>query len=252
MRLHFQHLRDTANVGDRYCSPFDYFDWGDATVSDLRADDTPDYDVGIYGGGKIFRGLASYKGVRTGKDLLNIAWGVGTVQSFPLSLSYARARRRMDLVGSRDYGDKRYDYAPCASCMSPFFDAPEEPEHDVVFYAHGGKTEKMGLDIPAHIPVLTNNCDDLETALRFIASGRTVVSNSYHGVYWALLLGRRTLCLPFSNKFGHYRESPHYATAKSWLNELPNAIARPEMLALCRADTLAFKAKVEQRIAQHG
>ena len=107
MKLHFQHLRSTDNIGDHACSPFDYFDWGDATVSDLRDDDTPDYDVGIYGGGKIFRGLASYAGVRRPKGAINIAWGVGTVQSFPISLRYMKARRRMDIVGSRDYGDTR-------------------------------------------------------------------------------------------------------------------------------------------------
>ena len=251
MRLHFQHLRDTANVGDRYCSPYDYFDWPNATVSDLRRNETPAYDVGIYGGGKIFGGLSSYQGVRTDKTSTNIAWGVGTVQSFPISWRYAVARRRMHLVGSRDFGDTRYDYAPCASCMAPFFDAPPEPEHDVVFYAHGGKTAGMGIEIPAHIPVLTNNSDGLDTALRFIASGKTVVSNSYHGVYWALLLGRKTVCVPFSNKFGHYRERPHYATARNWLDEVQHAVARPQMLELVRDATVAFKAKVDDRIAQH-
>ena len=250
MRIHFQHLRDTANIGDRYCSPFDYYDWPGATVSDIRKDDTPDYDVGIYGGGKIFGGMARYKGVRTKSTGLNIAWGVSTVQSFPISLRYMIARRRMHLVGSRDYGDRRYDYAPCVTCMAPFFDAPPAPEHDVVFYAHGGKTAGMGITIPPHIPSLTNNCDSLEAALRFIASGRTVVSNSYHGVYWALLMGRKTLCLPFSNKFGNYRQSPHYATAATWLDEVQNAVARPEMLALTRSATADFKAKVDAMIAR--
>ena len=252
MRLHFQHLRDTANVGDRYCSPYDYFDWPNATVSDLRREDTPAYDVGIYGGGKIFGGLSSYAGVRTEKNSTNIAWGVGTVQSFPISWRYSVARRKMHLTGSRDYGDTRYDYAPCASCMAPLFDAPPEPEHDVVFYAHGGKTAKMGIEIPAHIPVLKNTSEGLETALRFIASGKTVVSNSYHGVYWALLMGRKTVCVPFSNKFGHYRESPHFATPRNWLDEIPHAVARPQMLELVREATAVFKAKVDGIIARHG
>lgn len=244
MKLHFQHLRDTQNVGDRSCSPFDYLDWGDATASDLRDDDTPEYDIGIYGGGKIFGGLSSYQGVRRRKGATNIAWGVGTVQTFRFSPRYRKARKLMDLVGSRDYGDNRYRYAPCPSCLAPFFDAPPAPVHEVVFYAHAGKTGGMKMTAPPGMPVLTNECDDLDTALRFIASGATVVSNSYHGVYWALLMGRRTLCVPFSNKFNNYRQAPHYAKPKDWVSELPNAIARPEMLGLVRAATDRFHQQV--------
>ena len=250
LKLHFQYIRDTTNVGDRSCSPFDYFDWGDATVSDVRESNTPDHDIGIYGGGKIFGGLSSYKGVQRGNGRLNIAWGVGTLSTFSISLRYYRSRRLMDLIGSRDYGDERFDYAPCSSCMAPFFDTPPAPVHDVVFYAHAGKTTGMCLDIPKHIPVLTNACADLETALQFIASGKTVVSNSYHGVYWALLMGRKTLAVPFSNKFGHYRERPHYATAKNWRDEITNAVARPEMLSLVRTATQKFKTTIDDQIAQ--
>ena len=249
MKLHFQHLRRTNNIGDYACSPFDYYDWGDATVSDVRDDDTPVYDVGIYGGGKIFGGLASYAGVRQANAAVNIAWGVGTVQSFPFSPRYMKARRRMDIVGSRDYGDKRYQYAPCASCMSPFFDAPAAPEHDVVFYAHAGKTAKMGIEIPSDIPTTNNHCASLQDALAFITSGKTVISNSYHGVYWGLLMGRRVLCVPFSNKFGGYRLPPHYATAKNWQAEIKNAVAQPDMLGLVRAATHDYKAQVDAKIA---
>lgn len=249
MKLHFQHLRDTPNVGDRSCSPFDYFTWDNATASDIRKNDTPDYDVGIYGGGKIFGGLSGYDGVRRPRNGLNIAWGVSTVQSFPFSLRYMRGRKLMDLVGSRDYGDTRYDYAPCPSCMSPIFDQPPAPEHDVVFYAHHGKTGTMGLGIPDHIPVETNLCADLPTALRFIASGKTVVSNSYHGVYWALLMGRKTICVPFSNKFSHYRMAPHYATPANWLRSIEKAVAQPDMLGVVREATATFEAKVRALIA---
>lgn len=251
-KLHFQHLRDTTNIGDKSCSPYDYFEWNDATVTDVRHADTPDYDVGIYGGGKIFGGLSRYAGVRRGANAINIAWGVGTAQSFPISLRYARARRKMDLIGSRDYGDTRYTYAPCPSCMSPLFDAPPAPQHDVVFYAHAGKTTKMGIDIPDSIPTIDNNCEDLKTALTFISGGATVVSNSYHGVYWGLLMGRRVLCLPFSNKFAKYRLPPHVSTARNWLSEIHNAKAQPDMLGLVRGATMSFKSLVDQKIADHG
>jgi hypothetical protein len=118
----------------------------------------------------------------------------------------------------------------------------------VVFYNHGGKTATQGIDIPSHIPTLSNNCASLKDALAFIASGRTVVSNSYHGVYWALLMGRKTICIPFSKKFSAYRFAPHYSTPKRWLAELGQGIAQPQMLPTCREATLAFKAQVDRII----
>lgn len=250
LRLHFQHLRKTPNVGDANCSPFDYFDWGTAQVSDIREANTPDYDVGIYGGGKIFGALSQYAGVLPPQGRINIAWGVSTVQSFPVSLRYARARRLMSTIGSRDYGDNRFEYAPCASCMSPLFDAPEPPTQEIVVYAHNGKSKSLMRTIPDNIPVLTNTSSNIETSLRFIASGATVVSNSYHGVYWALLMGRKVVCIPFSNKFKGYRLPPHYAAESNWLDAAKSAQAQPEMLHLVREATAAFKKKVENEIGR--
>lgn len=244
MKLIFQHLRQTANVGDFSCSPFDYFDWADATVKDMREVSAP-YDACIFGGGKIFGGLAEAEGVNLDRSPLHIAWGVGTRQTFPISAKYRRARKLCHLVGSRDWGDGRYDFAPCASCMSPLFDAEMTPEHDVVFYWHGSKTEKQNIRIPDSMPKKANSVGSFEDSIRFIASGKTVISNSYHGVYWSLLLGRKTICIPFSNKFSGYRLPPAYATPNNWLNNLDTGIAQPELLDLCRTATKAFKAKVD-------
>ena len=247
MRVLFQHLRDSKNIGDAVCSPFDYFDWGDAQAKDLRTPST-DYDVGVYGGGKIFGGLASAPGVNHARGITHISWGVGTRQTLPWSLKYYRSRKMCTLVGSRDWGDKRYDFAPCPTCMSPLFDSPPAPKHKVVFYCHGGKTTQQNIEIPDGIPQLSNNCTSLEEALSFIASGETVVSNSYHGVYWALLMGRKTICIPFSKKFYGYRLTPHFATPANWQTEIDNGKSYPEMLELMRSATLAFKTKVDVEI----
>ncbi|MEM9717358.1 MAG: hypothetical protein AAF826_12660 [Pseudomonadota bacterium] len=245
MTIVFQHLRNTQNIGDRWCSPYDYFDWENAEAKDLRVPSNTAYDVGIYGGGKIFGTLADQVGIVKNSGTYHIAWGVSTVQSMPFSPKYNRSKRICHLVGSRDWGDQRFDYAPCVSCMSPLFDNPSAPQHDVVFYAHGGKTKQQKIEIPDHIPTNTNNCDTLEDAISFIASGATVISNSYHGVYWALLLGRKTICIPFSNKFSKYRKSPHYAKPKTWLNDLDKGKAYPDMLDISREATLKFKSKVD-------
>ncbi|MDQ2065781.1 polysaccharide pyruvyl transferase family protein [Xinfangfangia sp. CPCC 101601] len=244
MKLVFQHLRETRNIGDRWCSPFDYFNWPGAEARDLRKAGAA-YDIGIYGGGKIFGSLSKEAGVIRGQTTRHIAWGVSTVQTFPISFRYSASRRLCELIGSRDFGDKRYDFAPCVSCMSPLFDIVKPPEHDVVFYYHAGKTAGQGINIPSWMPSLSNNCSSLEEALAFIASGRTVVSNSYHGVYWSLLMGRRVICIPFSGKFSSYRYPPFYSSAKRWADDLRKGLAQPQMLQVCREATLRFKYRVD-------
>lgn len=240
MHVVFQHLRNTSNLGDRWCSPYDWFAWpNDFRVKDIR-EDGEKYDVSIIGGGKIFGGLNRFRGVQKSEGQKNVAWGVSTVQSFPISFKYFKARRACDLIGTRDWGDKRFIWAPCVSCMAPQFDIASPPKHKLVFYYHAGKTAAQGITIPKNIPSLSNNANSLEEALNFISSGEIVVSNSYHGVYWALLMGRKVLCIPFSNKFYHYRKHPGYSNAKDWLSEISKAKAQPDMLRLCRDATLKF------------
>ena len=250
MTVLFQHLRNTKNIGDRWCSPFDWLTFPYASqVKDIRELSDP-YKVSIIGGGKIFGGLANYAGVQEPKNRLNIAWGVSTVQKFPISLRYSRSRKLMSLVGTRDWGDNRFSWVPCASCMAPEFDEAIEPEHEVVFYYHAGKTEKQKIKIPQHIPKLSNNAATLTEALRFIASGKTVISNSYHGVYWAMLMGRRTICIPFSNKFNYYRLPPTYANNRNWKAKLRDANAHPNFLSLCREATRSYEISVNNFISQ--
>lgn len=250
-RVVFKHIRASRNLGDTWCSPYDHIpalaaQW-DATVQDID-EPTPPCDAVIYGGGKIVGGLAAQMGANDLAARWRIAWGVSTVQKFPISPRYGRAFRRLTLVGSRDWGDRQFTFAPCASCMAPEFDQPQDETHDVVAYLHHWRAPEMGLRVPPHIPVLDNTCPSFAEAVRFISSGRIVVSNSYHGVYWALLLGKRVLCIPFSNKFHNFRVAPGYASPADWQTSLGRATGSREILGLCREATDAFRRRVEELI----
>jgi hypothetical protein len=155
----------------------------------------------------------------------------------------------MTIVGTRDYNDKRYEYAPCVSCLSPLFDIQYPIERDVVFYMHHDKTYDHNRHIPEIVPRIDNHCTSMADAIAFLGSGQTVVSNSYHGVYWALLLGRRVLCLPFSNKFLGYRFTPGYSELKSWQKDINKARSHPEMLELSRSATINFERRVRELVS---
>lgn len=246
----YKHIRNTNNIGDRWCSPYDHVAGlkDNGIALDLDEPTPPGARAVIFGGGKI---MGSLRSKLTATDLavpVRVAWGVSTVQSFPVSPRYWRAFRAMTLVGSRDWGDKRFDFAPCASCAAQVFDEDLAETDDVVAYLHHWRAPEMGIEVPSGIPVLDNTCPSFEEAVRFIARGRTVVSNSYHGVYWALLLGKRVLCIPFSNKFRKFRIAPGYSTAADWQRDLGQARGSDEMMGLCKAATSSFRTKIEARI----
>ncbi len=246
----FKHHRNTTNIGDRSCSPYDAF-WKDdsgATAMDFSEPTPSGVRAVIFGGGQIMRGIEKRLGENDRLSPLLVSWGVGTRHRVLSYLVYRRGFRSMDLVGSRDWGDRRFTFVPCASCMSPLFDAPAPPEHEVVMFLHRWKTDKDSIDIPTGYPVAYNDVATMQDAIRHIGSGATVVSNSYHGVYWALLLGRRVLCLPFSNKFMHYRNPPGYSTPDDWTKSLKRAKASTEMLGLCREANLGFARIVKSRL----
>ena len=176
------------------------------------------------------------------------AWGVSTVQKFWFSPKYRNSFRKMTLVGSRDWGDKRFPFAPCASCMTPAFDEDYIEQHEVVAYLHHWRAPEMGIRVPDSIPCMDNTATSFKEAIDFIGSGSIVVSNSYHGVYWALLLGKKVLCIPFSNKFFNFRISPGYAKPDNWLTSIKDAKGSDEMMALCREGTNNFTTRVNELI----
>jgi len=42
---------------------------------------------------------------------------------------------------------------------------------------------------------------NLDEVIAYIASGATVVTSSYHSMYWGFLLGRNFVSVPFGSKF---------------------------------------------------
>ncbi|MFD2173233.1 hypothetical protein [Rhodobacter lacus] len=248
-RIVFKHHRQTTNLGDAVCSPYDYYPelaCAGAAV-DLERE-TPPCEAVIYGGGKIMGGLAKTFGPHDRAAKARIAWGVSTVQKFPISLRYWRAFKAMTLIGTRDWGDTRFLFAPCVTCVSPAFDMHTEERHEVALYLHHWRSKKVSLPRPEGVPVMENNNPDFAATIRHLAAARVVVTNSYHGTYWALLLGKKVLCLPFSNKFGNFRITPGYGTAEDWPRQLSRARSSDEMLDLCRMATAGFRARVEALI----
>lgn len=226
MKLHFVWRFNTPNTGDIMSSPRHYFEFPGATVmrhdyKTFRFDRVDKRDAVIVGGGVARNMLMQPR--RAGP--LVIGWGIGTSihgRAEPLvpPLEYGG-----NLNGLRDwpvkFGDG-YTHVPCASCWHPWFhkvvmQGAEAPRHEAVLFLNNDKGAQRHVPEPWRVDGLPvgNNHMPIEAALDFLASGATVVTNSYHGAYWGQLMGRRVVQInAYSSKFHGFR----------W----PIAIARPD------------------------
>ena len=151
--------------------------------------------------------------------------------------------KRCDLIGIRDYGTV-FDWVPCVSCMDVKIDQHRQtmPKHPLVIVDHPDAC-RIGLGGVPRMSNLNNTFSDL---LAFIASGETLLAASYHAAYWGILLGRRVIVVPWSEKFYRFKHSVPACLTK---HELTDCISRsrpyPEALDECRRSNMEFASNVE-------
>ncbi|MDH7454068.1 hypothetical protein QF205_13460 [Luteimonas composti] len=246
------HIRGNANLGDNYCHPLDYFNVGcdldialrKASLTDPPLDMEP--DCVVLGGGAVSRRAPDVRKLYPKSKL--VAWGVGyttrkEIKPVPADVHY-RLRSGYALYGCRDYvKGSGLDYVPCVSCMHPYFDSIPEPVHELVVYGH----RKLG-DLSAEAAAMgapyADNMSglDLFRALDHLASGSTVVTSSYHGAYWATLLGRKVAMVPFGSKFMSLKFRP--ATVEGVKGASGKAVRFDEALGDSRDRNIAFRERV--------
>lgn len=153
---------------------------------------------------------------------------------------------KFDLVGVRDYL-QGFEWVPCASCMHPAFDKEYKITNKVIWFEHKKqliKTVDMGSD---PVPRFVNTGDNMEQTIELLGSAEIVVTNSYHGVYWATLLGKRVVCPdPWSSKFFHFKHAPIFCKAKDWKDMGKDATRYTTALEECRQANLDFWNKVKK------
>ncbi|MFV0491644.1 MAG: polysaccharide pyruvyl transferase family protein [Pseudorhodobacter sp.] len=195
----------------------------------------------IIGGGQLFSQLSLTLGLicEVNPDAKVIAWGVGLPPAGRRDKLVREVAQDFALFGTRNY-DRReqLSFVPCASCLSPLFDQVAPPRHEVVFFLHRRKGAPV--DPPPDAPVLTNAFRPPRDVIDFIASGETVVTSSYHGVYWAQLLGRRVVCLPYNDKFKTFQHRPTMVEPDNWQAGLTMAGQTAPLLEEYRALNHAF------------
>ena len=182
-----------------------------------------------------------------------ILWGAGhnsrDVNEDSYTVDYPSYINKFHLVGVRDWNTD-YRWVPCASCMHEAFDKEYEIKNEIVWFEHKKKMiDGKWFDVlPA--PRMVNSGQNMEQIIEFLASGKTVVTNSYHGVYWATLLGRNVVCIPWGSKFGMFKHPPVMANEKNWQDKISAAVSYPKALQECRKANKEFYSDVVNLIKE--
>ena len=227
------HVIDRTNIGDLLSSPLIYFPFEGFSkerfdVRDMlteRAKTLSGKHIILGGGGLVYKRFFPY--LNAFKEIENpgkvIAWGVGQ-QQYDVMDDSKEARDRVanfdysiiesfDLLGIRDFGFC-HPWVPCVSCMHEEFDRPRQIEHEFVVFSH----KKFLVEVE-NLPRETNATADLKSVLDFLGSGETVITSSFHGAYWATLLGRQVIAFPFSSKFHTLKHAPAIYPVRKWYLE---------------------------------
>lgn len=213
-------LKNDFNIGDAVCAPCQYFDLGGIHL-DLN-ENHPELnkdDVLIIGGGAVSSRAEVYQ-----TKAKKILWGAGiSIRNDMSRANHFHNSKGFELYGTRDYGFG--NWVSCPSCMSYLFNNVPEPTQDFVYYGHAD-FEPMELN---------NDCMDFEKILMYLSKGETIVTSSYHGMYWGYLLGRKVIIKPYSSKF----------FTLPWEVSTEKGISYKNALSEARESNLSFYEKVK-------
>jgi hypothetical protein len=206
--------KDISNIGDYYCNPSRYFNFDSCESNDLNDDiDVTDKNLIIGGGGLLYDSCNRQilKAINQ-KFKVSVLWGAG-INCTPatyrkgVTFLYPDYIKDFSLIGVRDYHKDYTDhYLPCVSCMHDAFTLNYEIKNPTVFYLHRSKTKDT--EILKNLPVMYNDEKNIYDVINFLGSSEKIITNSYHGAYWGMLLNKEVEIIPWSIKFDFFKNPP--------------------------------------------
>lgn len=257
------HRIDKNNIGDFYCAPHHYFEKLKNTqldIFDIKSQDpniTQNFinkvsnNALIIGGG----GLLNRNGFHLQMNLFQqlhkkgkktILWGVGhnekSSSTYRKVTQYNVDISKFGLVGTRDFSMPGDD-VPCVSCMHSVFDKKyiTNKEVGIIFHKDTVENKKITHQF-SHIPS-TSNTTNLEALINFIGSSETIITNSYHAMYWSMLLNKKVAVIPNSSKFYDFKYQPLFTNFDDCLSDYKKAKENSGILEECRELNLKFYEK---------
>ena len=68
----------------------------------------------------------------------------------------------------------------------------------------------------------------------FIGNSQTIVTDSYHAMYWSMLLEKKVIVIPNSSKFFNFKYQPTFSTFEDFEAKLNKVQTYSGLLEECR------------------
>lgn len=183
-----------------------------------------------------------------------IVWGAGHNQDMNKkvkSLQYPAFLSGFDRVGVRDHR-QIYDWVPCASCMHPALEKKYAIKNDIIFFEHKKQLIKSTDFGNRSIPRYVNSGNNIEQTIELLGSANTILTNSYHGAYWGILLKKKVIVVDvWSTKFYFFKHNP-LLVGKDSMHDLGPYIDQaetfPQALQECKQATQQYWNEVSQML----
>jgi exopolysaccharide biosynthesis predicted pyruvyltransferase EpsI len=91
---------------------------------------------------------------------------------------------------------------------------------------------------------ILDNFASWEETIKFIQSCEAIVTNSFHGAYWATLLKRKVVAIPTSSKFFSFKHPVVLRDLSDWQSGLSDARIFDDALEECVRANLEFASSV--------
>jgi len=175
-----------------------------------------------------------------------ISWGCGynLQEGNDNLLDISLNKRGFALFTTRDYNfmsefGKPERYLPCPSCMQPGLKIKSEIVREILVIEH--KWFPIH-DFPQYEKV--NNSIQALQLLSLIASSRVVITNSYHMLYWATLMGKKVILTgKYASKFDFFKYTPVIYSG-DLQSDIERAVNYPHALNECRQLNIEFANEV--------
>lgn len=183
-------------------------------------------------------------------SVFRAVWGAGhnsdDIKLRAQKLEYPDYLIDFDLVGVRDH-NTGYQWVPCASCMHPALHKEYAIKNDVIWFEHKKQLVKnFGNE---SIPRFVNSGNNVDQAIELIGSSNIVITNSYHGAYWATLMKKRVIVVDaWSSKFNFMKHKPYFIDSRTdWKDVIDDVKVYDGALAECCNTTEEYWKKIKDR-----
>lgn len=254
------------NFGDKTSTPIHYFDFPgfEKEATSLHLDNLKEYNLSDYyvivGGGGIlsmpdFR--SSYEHLFNSHPKFTAAWGAGyhgvprydyDMNQVSKEAKFDSHETNFDLHSTRDICFLgQTNWVPCASSMFEGFDMEVTKKREIGAFLHAEMnpslmTEFHKMDHLYNDPQVEwkDTLPHFEKIIRFFKESELIVTNSFHGMYWAVMAKVPVIALAFSTKFHHFRWNVPYATPENWKNFIDDTVIYQTALTEARSRNVEF------------